>query len=416
MRGIFSGVFTFVMMICMFSALAHAKGREAAITVGDFFGGYDGASLIHPQMLGPNYFSVEAQSAENHGYQGTLAVWACAGIRLDHVRVRPGEALRIVVPNGNNGADLHAVYSYDREHWQLVTTQRTSFDFDVPLEPGHKAVYFATYDPYPYSKMLANDRVLAKSKYVKFTTIGKSVKGRPIPLATITDPSVPDNQKKRTFIIGGTHGSETASIYGVEGMLDFLTSEDPLAQEMRRSVIWKIIPILNVDAAADGIDRRSGGGINLYYDWGPIGGAPPLSLRMEGKSLDPSIPTTTYSQPETRAAHAAVIAFRPQVFLDVHSWHFKGDGFWGPEPASSSPAVTALENDIAKYFKIAHWDKEASKYASAPSVIDQLNIAATLPEFALSFDSDNHQKTPDSMRQQGVGILRGTYEYLNGLR
>jgi hypothetical protein len=107
--------------------------------------------------------------------------------------------------------------------------------------------------------------------------------------------------------------------------------------------------------------------------------------------------------------------FRPDVFVDVHSWHSSGDGFWGPDPAAESPAIAALKNAIARYFKIQHWDHEVMPFASAPTVAKRLNIAATLPEFALSFDSDGRLKTPDSMRRQGVAVLCGTYEYVRSL-
>jgi hypothetical protein len=63
---------------------------------------------------------------------------------------------------------------------------------------------------------------------------------------------------------------------------------------------------------------------------------------------DPSIATGDYSQPETRSAIEAIRAFRPQVFLDVHSWHFAGDGYWGPEPAAESGPITELKTGIAK--------------------------------------------------------------------
>ena len=107
--------------------------------------------------------------------------------------------------------------------------------------------------------------------------------------------------------------------------------------------------------------------------------------------------------------------FQPQVFLDVHSWHFAGDGYWGPDPAITSPMIVALKQSIAKHFKIQRWDKEGMIVASAPTIARKLNIAATLPELALSFDSDNQLKTPDSMRRQGAQILRGIQEYLQTL-
>jgi hypothetical protein len=391
---------------------ANALETKNILTVNDFFGGFEGASVINPKQLGTNYFSLETQSSKTFGEQGRLGTWVCAGIKLSKVQINDGDVVRIVVPDGNKSAVLRAVYSFDRKSWNFVKTQRTSFDFDVPLETGRKAVYFATFMPYFHSQMLASNRAFARSKYARLSSIGKSVRGRDIPSVTISDWQVPDSQKKRAFILGGTHGAETASIYGVEGMMKFLLTEDPLAHEMRQKVVWKFIPIHNVDAAAEGLDRRNAGGINLYFDWGFHAEE---SKRLERYKGDPSISNSDFSQPETRAAYKAIMAFSPHVFLDVHSWHFKGDGFWGPDPAFTSGKIKELKNSIAKYYKVKQWDHEGLLIASAPTVARTLNIAATLPEFALSFDSDGNLKTPDSMRKQGVDVLQGSYEYLKGI-
>jgi hypothetical protein len=397
---------------CLMIGCLSVAAAAAQITTQDFFDGFEGAWLSNTKELGRNHFSIEAQQRERFGYQGTLGTWVCAGIHLKGKQVSAGDAVRIVVPNGNSIAKLRAVYSYDRKTWQPVLTQRASFDFDVPLKFGYSEVYFATFYPYFHSQMVAHNRQLRTSRYVEFSTLGKSVHGREIPLATITDPEVLPAQKRRAFLIGGTHGAETASIYGVEGMLDFLVSDDPLAAEMRRAVIWKIVPILNVDAAAEGLDRRNAGGVNVYMDWeGHVGWKPP-STNGKPPEHDKAIPSSDFTQPETQAALKATLAFRPQVFLDVHSWHFAGDGFWGPDPVTTNSSTEALKQSIARYFKIAHWDHEVLPFTSAPTLVRKLGIAATLPEFALSFDSDNQAKTPESMRRQGQEILRGTYEYL----
>jgi zinc carboxypeptidase len=399
-------------------ALVIAAGfpQTRSVSVADFFGDFEGASLVNPRQLGPNHFAVETQSVEKYGGQGRLGVWVCAGIRLNEATIKNGDVIRIVVPAGNKSAKLRAVFSYDRRNWQPVETQRAPFDFDVPLRPGRKAVYFATYYPYFHSQMIEHNHELAKSRYVKTSVVGKSVRGREIPLITVTDPKAPDSRKRRVFILSGTHGAETASIYGVEGMLDFLVSEGPMAQEMRRLAVWKIIPIHNVDAAVEGLDRRNAGGINLYFDWGYHEEAGAKLAANKALKDDPAISRRDFSQPETLAAYKAIMEFEPQVFLDVHSWHFAGDGYWGPDPAVKSQKADALKQSIAKYFKIKQWDHEAWEIASAPTIIRKLDIAATLPEFALCFDSDDRPKTPDSMRRQGTQILRGVYEYLNSLR
>ncbi len=403
-----------LLLTCLAAGLGWPAPLDRTISVSDLFGGFEGAWLSDAKQLGPNHFSVEAQQRERFGYQGTLGTWVCGGIRLKNKTVGNGDTVRIVIPNGNSIARLRAVYSYDHKTWQPVKVQRGPFDFDVPLEPGRSAVYFATFYPYFHSQMIEHNRRLHRSRYVELGVAGKSVHGREIPLVTITDPTGAST-KRRAFLIGGTHGAETASLYAVEGMLDFLVSDEPLAAEMRGAVIWKIIPILNVDAAAEGLDRRNAGGVNLYMDWeGHVGWKPPDS---KGKPSEPdsSIPSADFTQPETRAAFETATAFRPDVFLDVHSWHFAGDGFWGPDPAATNEATNALKQDIAHYFKVAHWDHEALPFTSAPTVIRRMNVAAALPEFALSFDSDNQLRSPESLRRQGVSVLHGAYDYLRGL-
>jgi hypothetical protein len=389
---------------------------QGDITVKDFFGDFDGASLVNLTSTGANAFSLEAQSNVKYGAQGSLGTWACAGIR-PRTAAKKARSVRITVPNGNKLSDLRAVFSQDRRHWEPVPTQRSSFDFDVPLDSGSKEVYFATFYPYTLSQLEAHIARMAKAQYATIRTLGKTVHGRDIRVITITDPQSGDATKRRAFFIAGTHGAESASIYGVEGMLDFLVSDDPVAREMRRQVLWQIVPVLNVDAVVEGLDRRNAAGINLYYDWGYHD--PQLVAKVKNSPKappDPSISIEDYSQPETRSAMETIRAFRPQVFLDVHSWHFAGDGYWGPEPAAESRPITDLKNEIAKYFKIQHWNHDQFPMASAATVAKELGIAATLTEFAQSFDSEKRLKTPDSMRAQGVQILRGTFEYLRQMR
>jgi hypothetical protein len=149
----------------VFGASAHAT---KTLTVSDFFGAFEGASLINPKQLGTNYFSLETQSSETFGAQGRLGTWVCAGIKLDKIQINDGDVVRIVVPDGNKSAVLRAVYSFDHKNWKFVTTPRAAFDFDVPLEKGRKVVYFATFTPYFHSQMLESNKALAKSKYVRF--------------------------------------------------------------------------------------------------------------------------------------------------------------------------------------------------------------------------------------------------------
>lgn len=82
----------------LISASAHGT---KTLTVSDFFGGFEGASLINPKQLGPNYLSLQTQNAEAIGPQGRLGTWVCAGIKRDKVQIKDSDVVRIVVPDGN---------------------------------------------------------------------------------------------------------------------------------------------------------------------------------------------------------------------------------------------------------------------------------------------------------------------------
>jgi hypothetical protein len=90
-----------------------------------------------------------------------------------------------------------------------------------------------------------------------------------------------------------------------------------------------------------------------------------------------------------------------------------GRNYFSLEPQSSK--IKELKNSIAKYYDVKRWDHEGLLIASRPTIAKLLDIATTLPEFALSFDSAGNLKNPVSMRQQGVDVLQGTFECLKSL-
>lgn len=53
----------------------------------------------------------------------------------------------------------------------------------------------------------------------------------------------------------------------MKGALDFLTSDDPMASELRRRFVFKIVPMLNPDGVANGNHRCSLAGADLNRKW-----------------------------------------------------------------------------------------------------------------------------------------------------
>ncbi|HET6453057.1 MAG TPA: M14 family zinc carboxypeptidase [Armatimonadota bacterium] len=125
-------------------------------------------------------------------------------------------------------------------------------------------------------------------------TIGQSVKGKDIPLVTVSNPTVPPETTKKLFIICRQHGNEPASTEAMLSMLENLVLDnDKNAGEILSKVSFYIVPMMNPDGA-DLNQRRNANGADLNRDW--------LNLW----------------QPETLCVRKAIDSISPDVIIDEH--------------------------------------------------------------------------------------------------
>jgi len=114
--------------------------------------------------------------------------------------------------------------------------------------------YFAEACPFPYSDMMRHVQALPSScPHVQSVNLGESVENRPLVVARITDPEVPNAEKGKVFVIAGQHGIEFAGMYAAKGTLDFLASDLPHAAALRRRYVFDILPCANPDGCAHGM-------------------------------------------------------------------------------------------------------------------------------------------------------------------
>ncbi len=121
-------------------------------------------------------------------------------------------------------------------------------------------------------------------------------------VATITDPSYDNANKFKAYAIAQQHAGEIPGSWNAEGMIRFLLSNDSTAQAIRRSYIFKIIPITNVDGVYKGVSRytplRSGVQYDLNREW--------------NKNI-------ASMQPEIQWILQDIISWQPDCFNDLHS-------------------------------------------------------------------------------------------------
>lgn len=73
-----------------------------------------------------------------------------------------------------------------------------------------------------------------------------------MPLLTIGDVKDSHLLKRFAFVIGRQHPGETVSSFVMEGLIDFLVSSAPEAVALRRSHVFKIVPMVNPDGVIYG--------------------------------------------------------------------------------------------------------------------------------------------------------------------
>lgn len=137
-------------------------------------------------------------------------------------------------------------------------------------------VYFAYGLPYTFSMlssfMAEIEKVQTQEKninspIVKISTAGLSLSGISIPMITITDFTC-KSPKKTIFMNGRVHPGETHASWVFHGLIHFLLSKQDVAKELRKRVVFKLVPMLNVDGVIGGNYRTSFAGLDINRMFG----------------------------------------------------------------------------------------------------------------------------------------------------
>ena len=164
--------------------------------------------------------------------------------------------------------EAQMVYSYNGDNWFRFTDH--SYSAGIYTFTGtftNNAVYIATFFPFSYTEMQQYTNTVDASPWATKFVLGSSEQGREISLLKITNPNIPDTNKKVIYIIGRQHSAETCSSHMLRGMIDFLISDNVDAQEVRDKFVWYIVPMVNPDGVYLGKSRGTSENRNANRDW-----------------------------------------------------------------------------------------------------------------------------------------------------
>ncbi len=182
-------------------------------------------------------------------------------------------------------------------------------------------VYFAFSKPYGYSMLqgylariegekgikpgpgedarLDSDKVIYRREL-----LCRSLGGLPVHVLTVTGPQNCGLDKAKHVVISArVHSSETPGSYKVQGVIDFLLSDSPVAAALRNEFVFLIVPMMNPDGVVLGNNRCSLAGYDLNRCW-----ARPSRLRQP----------TVYALKKRMRKLVADSSKQISVFCDLH--------------------------------------------------------------------------------------------------
>jgi hypothetical protein len=207
------------------------------------------------------------------------------------------------------------------EKWQTVMADVNDSVAHVRLEapPGETEVHWHPAYNYAQSERFVDS--LRGHPLVKVEKIGESPEGRNLWLLRITDAS--PRPKKSFLIRARVHPYESASSYSMEGMVEWLLSDDAYAAAALREYVFYIIPMANPDGVHNGLGALTAPrGADVCF-----------------------IP---YEPDEVmRSMKEAIDRVRPAVAIDLHNWQNKHtDGLLGLDPAVRERFVRFMPDQL----------------------------------------------------------------------
>lgn len=248
---------------------------------------------------------------------------------------------------------------------------------------------------YPtYEDCMNEGQALAKAApgLASFAEIGRTAKGRTIPLLTLTDPAIPKDEKSVVLVSGGTDGNEEVGRACALGLARALLEPQHRVHLQRQTVL--IVPVTNPDGAAEDLQDIRGNG----------SGIPASEVHKFGQ------PAAT---PEGRAMRELVEHWIPDAHFDFHGLAGGGMG----DSAYLYPTVNEKWT-IPVLYEVAREIEDAGERAGFPQegrprlwVKPRYNLPGWLARQYSSFcmvleGTENYYPIEESVRAGLVRLLR----------
>ncbi len=226
-------------------------------------------------------------------------------------QIVPSDQARIMHTDRTRKFQEPLVWFWERNEKPPLNRYRefpvASLRLDLKM-PAKSSLKIATTYPYTYERLLKfisflNQVTFPMVRFCKTAILGKSEESREIPTVTLTDPDTPEGKKQIVLLTARHHPAmESSGSWAIEGIINYLLSLTPEAQNILSKWIIVTIPMVNVDGVYHGNPHYNVKGVDLWMDY------------QEKRST------------EIRSLFSLAKMIKPDFFIDFHGWicHHEG--------------------------------------------------------------------------------------------
>lgn len=299
-----------------------------------------------------------------------------------------------------------AAYSYDGINWLRLTGVFSGDSKEYSAIFSQNSIYFAHGFPYVYNDLLNLESRLIINPYTFVTNIAVSSGGKNVKMFTITEPCVNDSDKQLIWVLGRNHAMESHSNYVIEGLIDFLVSNDIKADMLRRQAIIKIVPMMDIDKAFNGGTGKDQLPVDFNRDW-------------DSPSYWPAVIAVKQKINESASQNHL------RIFIDSHN-PFPGqndNNTWFYSRQESGPRSVNLdlyrkllnENGGYVFNRQPNYATDGQTSASwVDSVFSNIDFSTSL-ETGWVTRTDNVQWTLPLYKNHGAVLGKGMADYINNI-
>jgi murein tripeptide amidase MpaA len=219
---------------------------------------FDGGNIEIVGAGGPGCFDLAIRRDANSDFYQWF-YFRVAGAQGQPLTLRIVNCAGSAYPQGWPG--YRACFSDDGDDWRRTDTRYDGGVLTISHVPAGDMIEFAYFAPYSMARHTALIARLAAQDGVTHQILAMTRDGQPIDRLTIGSGPL------QVWLYARQHPGETMAQWWMEGALNLLISDDPVAVSLRAKATFHVVPNMNPDGSARGHLRTNSMGVNLNREW-----------------------------------------------------------------------------------------------------------------------------------------------------